>query len=408
MNNNLYVLKELEDKIDKTQVKNTLTETAEGSVLDARQGKVLNDKIDTKASKQELGTLSELTTTKKDNLVSALNEVKQSVPSTTSINQSIDEKVSTHNQSNTSHQDIRNEIKVLSKDRGYLITKQLEDNTDFNDIPKLNGIYMVLTRTNAPMILDYNQWYFVKVTVHNESYLTQEAWTFVGEKSQRWVRVLDNNVWRPWVKMVDVNEFNSLSDQTLYVQNLPFSILKDMTYKKRYTSLTVLTTEQETELGLPNDDGYHWWYFTYEPDVWTGTNVGTQKVKNYHSGNVYERGSDGVFHKIATTTKTNILVTPSSGYKITSQASCVINNIVYLSLTIEKSDGGIIPQNAFVAIVPSTYKPNTGLKSADSVTLAGTSVNGVASCLVSTTGNIQYTGTATNTTKILINTQYVI
>lgn len=115
-----------------------------------------------------------------------------------------------------------------------------------------------------------------------------------------------------------------------------------------------------------------------------------------------------VWQQLATTTKTDILCTPSSGYKITSQGSCVINNIVYLSITIEKSDGGIIPQNALVAIVPSAYKPTNGLKSADSVTLAGTSVNGVASCLVSTTGNIQYTGTATNTTKLLINTQYVI
>lgn len=112
--------------------------------------------------------------------------------------------------------------------------------------------------------------------------------------------------------------------------------------------------------------------------------------------------------ELANTEKTDILCTPSSGYKITSQGSCVINNIVYLSITIEKSDGGIIPQNALVAIVPSAYKPTNGLKSADSVTLAGTSVNGVASCLVSTTGNIQYTGTATNTTKLLINTQYVI
>ena len=110
----------------------------------------------------------------------------------------------------------------------------------------------------------------------------------------------------------------------------------------------------------------------------------------------------------ATTQKTDILCTPSSGYKITSQSSCVINNIVYLSITIEKSDGGIIPQTALVAIVPSLYKPNNGLKSADAVTLAGTSVNGVASCLISTTGNIQYIGTATNTTKLLINAQYVI
>ncbi len=38
------------NKIDKTQIKNTLTETATGNVLDAKQGKVLNDKIESHLS----------------------------------------------------------------------------------------------------------------------------------------------------------------------------------------------------------------------------------------------------------------------------------------------------------------------------------------------------------------------
>ena len=359
---------------------NTLTTTHCDNFNEVNQ-KLLENTLQ---NHQDIGNLNLLSTTQKDSLVSAVNEVKQSIPSSTNINQTIDQKISTHNQLTTSHQDIRSQVKTLenqiqginisaniethntnqtahqdirseinglSTDRGYLITKHLEDNTDFNDIPKLNGIYMVSTRTNAPMILDYNQWYFVKVTVHNESYLTQEAWTFVGEKSQRWVRVLDNNVWKPWVKMVDVNEFNSLSDQTLYVQNLPFSILKDMTYKKRYISLTVLTTEQETELGLPNNDGHHWWYFTYEPDVWTGSSVGTQKVKNYHSGNVYERGSDGVFHKLATTTKTDILFTPKPSFTILNQKNSKINNILHINVEVGKTDGSMFTGGQFVNVV---------------------------------------------------------
>ena len=40
---------ELLKKIDKTQIKSTLTETVNGNVLDATQGKILNDKINTKA-----------------------------------------------------------------------------------------------------------------------------------------------------------------------------------------------------------------------------------------------------------------------------------------------------------------------------------------------------------------------
>lgn len=40
---------ELSKKVDKTQIKNTLTETTTGNVLDATQGKILNDKINGKA-----------------------------------------------------------------------------------------------------------------------------------------------------------------------------------------------------------------------------------------------------------------------------------------------------------------------------------------------------------------------
>lgn len=112
----------------------------------------------------------------------------------------------------------------LSNTRGYLSTKQLEDGLDFNNIPRLNGIYMLSTRTNAPMVLDYNQWYFVEVTVHKENYLTQEAWTFVGEKSQRWDRVLDNNVWREWVEIAtttkkDIPSSSLLNGWTMWGRN---------------------------------------------------------------------------------------------------------------------------------------------------------------------------------------------
>lgn len=49
----------------KSQIKNNLTETTTGNVLDATQGTILDNKI---------GVLSELTTTAKTNLVSAINE----------------------------------------------------------------------------------------------------------------------------------------------------------------------------------------------------------------------------------------------------------------------------------------------------------------------------------------------
>jgi hypothetical protein len=59
-------------------ITNTLTETAEGNVLDARQGKVLADLIST-----NVGDLETLTTTDKSSLVNATNEVKDLVDTNT-------------------------------------------------------------------------------------------------------------------------------------------------------------------------------------------------------------------------------------------------------------------------------------------------------------------------------------
>lgn len=62
-------------KIAKTQIKNNLTETVEGNVLDATMGKVLKEDIDDRALKTEVGTLSGLATTVKTSLVHAVNEI---------------------------------------------------------------------------------------------------------------------------------------------------------------------------------------------------------------------------------------------------------------------------------------------------------------------------------------------
>ena len=66
------------DKIETTAIANTLTETAEGKVLDARQGKVLADIVST-----NVGDLETLTTTDKSSLVNATNEVKNLVDTNT-------------------------------------------------------------------------------------------------------------------------------------------------------------------------------------------------------------------------------------------------------------------------------------------------------------------------------------
>lgn len=66
--NDLNNLPDLNLKVDKSQIKNTLTETQVGGVLDATQGKVLNDKM---------GDTTQLLTVDKTSLVNAINELKR-------------------------------------------------------------------------------------------------------------------------------------------------------------------------------------------------------------------------------------------------------------------------------------------------------------------------------------------
>ena len=146
---------------------NTLTTTHCDNFNEVNQ-KLLENTLQ---NHQDIGNLNLLSTTQKDSLVSAVNEVKQSIPSSTNINQTIDQKISTHNQLTTSHQDIRSQVKtlenqiqginisaniethntnqtahqdirseinVLSTDRGYLTSKDINNMDDL----KFNGKFI--------------------------------------------------------------------------------------------------------------------------------------------------------------------------------------------------------------------------------------------------------------------------
>ena len=103
--------------IDASKVKNNLTETVEGNVLDATMGKVLKDDIDNRALKTEVGTLSGLTTITKTSLVDAINEST-------------------------------NKINVLSIDRGYK-DSSVHGSGDMNTFTN-NGKYYGKNLTNMP------------------------------------------------------------------------------------------------------------------------------------------------------------------------------------------------------------------------------------------------------------------
>ena len=76
---------ELYDLLKSSDIKNNLTTSTAGKVLDASQGKALKDTLDATTSTSisnmnNIGTLANLTTTDKTDLVSAINEVKGDIP----------------------------------------------------------------------------------------------------------------------------------------------------------------------------------------------------------------------------------------------------------------------------------------------------------------------------------------
>lgn len=90
----------------------------------------------------------------------------------------------------------------------------------------------------------------------------------------------------------------------------------------------------------------------------------------------------------ATTTKTDILCTQKPGYIITSQNSYKINNVMYINLTVKKTDSSVFSNaNHYIADIPSGVRP---LKSVVGFVAGVGGSNGYQSfsCILSTNGAI--------------------
>lgn len=158
------------DKIDRSQIKNNLTETNAGSVLDASQGKVLKDDINTRALKTEVGTLSGLTTTVKSSIVNAINEVSGYIGELQSLATNAKTSVVEAVNENT------NGINDLSS-----ISFKFKEDLNKVDIKTItqSGIYRLISCTNAPCSygvlevtnLTGNLHYTVIDTINNEMYI---------------------------------------------------------------------------------------------------------------------------------------------------------------------------------------------------------------------------------------------
>lgn len=134
---------------------NTLTTTHCDNFNEVNQ-KILENTLQ---NHQDIGNLNLLSTTQKDSLVSAVNEVKQSIPSSTNINQTIDQKISTHNQLTTSHQDIRSQVKTLENQiQGINISANIEThNTNQTAHQDIRSEINVLSKRNYYTLADFER-----------------------------------------------------------------------------------------------------------------------------------------------------------------------------------------------------------------------------------------------------------
>lgn len=354
---------------------NTLTTTHCDNFNEVNQ-KLLENTLQ---NHQDIGNLNLLSTTQKDSLVSAVNEVKQSIPSSTNINQTIDQKISTHNQLTTSHQDIRSqvntlenqiqginisaniethntnqtahqdirkEINVLSTDRGYKDTKIVPNNTDFNTITD-NGIYWAnaWVHKNIPTLADGTRLNGVVHVMQADSVVYQ----FFHSNKGKWYREKYSTGWTNWQQITTNNETIVKMGELTNSHNMN-NVVKSGVYR------IFGTTPANFVSGQTN--GY-FSVLVYENNLYV-----VQEATNFVTGQIYKRlinSNDGEIFKdwyeVATTAKTDILL-ESEWTNMDSSSmpfrAIKTGNIVTLSGIIK---AGIVTNTQVIATLPTEYRP---------------------------------------------------
>ena len=121
-------------------------------------------------------------------------------------------------------------------------------------------------------------------------------------------------------KIIGLGEKDSELDKKINVlydkvdiKDWGFDKLKNKATTHPYKALVNLNEPQLTELGLPNI-GYGWWWIEFLPDIITGSQIGTYKAKNFHTGDVFEYRGNGGWSQLATTDQINVLSNTKSEY----------------------------------------------------------------------------------------------
>ena len=268
--------------------------------------------------------------------------------------ESLSGKIYNRMQLNGTWQTWEDKIGTLSNDRGYLNRKQIQ-NTDLNNL-LTEGKYTGFNFTNSPT--GTNIGFDIDISVFaNANFVQQQA--IQATEDKRFTRITTDGgaTWTTWKdKISDLQ--GKLAMPTLSVNPNYDANSYIGTTKKVFIISGINTPKPHGYLDNVFFDGA---LFAPEGSTKGRAEVTYQTFTSFESSAVeksYTRKitkytgtgeiSYSEWRQIATTDKVEILCTPNTGWEITYQYNYQINNVVYYSLRVKKSDNSDIPVNTSV------------------------------------------------------------
>jgi hypothetical protein len=121
----------------------------------------------------------------------------------------------------------------LTSDNGRAISAKGDWNNYID-----TGFYFGDSMTNQPSFPGQNQWKYVKVTKHDDSWILQEAIDFSGVVSSYRVKI--GGSWQPWKKVV-MEDHPMLQEKPLrtFTQGMPYGLNATLTRKDNLVTITL-------------------------------------------------------------------------------------------------------------------------------------------------------------------------
>lgn len=256
------------------------------------------------------------------------------------------------------------ELRQGIEDRGYL--SSFISGADLNTFTQ-NGIY-AYSRVSANRPSETYGYLFV--SDWGEGFCRQIA---QDNDNHCYVRVMGDNVWSDWQQLATTEQIEVLSDKTKNWKSLGYFYVTSEEELKNV--IDTIQTDEKTNYELVLNIGFMNSSITsvvgntgggqlaISGNITHDGRYGFQQAYGYCiKGKILTRSLvNGIWSEwevVATTTKTDILLTPSPEYSVVENRSCIINNIFYISCTVTKTDGSnFTPKQLHrVATYPSSIR----------------------------------------------------